>query len=57
MTTYTNEYENPEIISIGTAKDIILGEKNLLAIDAIPGWPLFRRYEPWAFCGDEESAD
>ena len=53
MTTQTNEYENAEVITIGTVGDIVLGEKHLALIDEALAWPLIYRSDFFALYDDD----
>ena len=57
MTRKPNEYRTPEILEIGSAQDIILGEKVLYFLNTIVELPYFRRPDTFALYDDYESPD
>jgi hypothetical protein len=57
MITHTNDYENAEVVAIGTARSVILGEKNFPMIDNLLTWPLIYRTDPFELYDDDQSTD
>lgn len=54
--TKTNEYQAPDVLTIGAAHETIRQEKNFPSIDGILMWPLWFRTDVWVYC-DCESPD
>jgi hypothetical protein len=57
MTTNTNDYQTAEVVVVGKAESMILGEKYLYMVDTMWISPMFLRTNDAVWYGDSESAD
>ena len=57
MTTNANDYQAAELVAVGKAESMILGEKYLFIMDTLWLTPVFLRDNEVEWYADSESAD